>query len=253
MVSLEQQNFFARFAHLMTAQEAEPLRSAGMGRRIGFGASPALLIVDVQNYMVGATGPDDSTHYPSACPGARAAATVIARLAAAFRAAGRPVFYTRNVARRDGLDMGLKRSKRGVLDIEGWYLEGTRGAEIAPEVAPQPQDIVINKGKQSAFHGTPLCNLLIAARVDTLVVTGGSTSNCIRATAIDSFSHNFRTIVPYDAVCDRVRIAHDVNLMDIARQLGDVVPAAEVLNYLATLGEGGAVEQVRMPASPSAS
>jgi maleamate amidohydrolase len=131
--------------------------------------------------------------------------------------------------------MGIKRLKRGVLDIEGWYLDGTKGAEIAPEVAPQPQDIVLNKGKQSAFHGTPLVNLLIAAAVDTVVITGGSTSNCIRATAIDSFAYNFRTIVPYDAVVDRVRIAHDVNLMDIARQLGDVVPAAEVIAYVAGL------------------
>ena len=113
--------------------------------------------------------------------------------------------------------------RRQFLDIEGWYLEGTRGAEIAPSVAPRPQDIDLIKTKQSGFHGTPLLDLLVAAQVDTVVITGGSTSNCVRATAIDSASYNFRTIVPRDAVFDRVRISHEVNLMDIARQLGDVV------------------------------
>ena len=128
--------------------------------------------------------------------------------------------------------MGLKLLKRGILNIEGWYLEGTKGAQIAPEVAPHPQDIVLTKGKQSGFHGTPLLNLLIAAGVDTVVITGGSTSNCVRATAIDASSHNFRTIVPRDAVFDRVRISHEVNLMDIARQIGDVVSSDEVLACL---------------------
>jgi maleamate amidohydrolase len=224
--------FFHAAGHLMSEEEIAQLRRAGLGKRIGFGRRPALLVIDAQNYMVGPSGPDDRNEYPSACATGRPALAVIGRLAGAFRAAGRPVFYTRNVARPDGADMGLKLLKRGILKIEGWYLEGTKGAEIAPEVAPQPQDIVLTKGKQSGFHGTPLLNLLIAAEVDTVVITGGSTSNCVRATAIDASSHNFRTIVPRDAVFDRVRISHEVNLMDIARQLGDVVSSDEVLAYL---------------------
>jgi nicotinamidase-related amidase len=221
----------------MSEEEIAQLRRAGLGKRIGFGRRPALLVIDAQNYMVGATGPDDRTEYPSACATGRPALAVIARLAKAFRAVGRPVFYTRNVARPDGADMGVKLLKRGILKIEGWYLEGTKGAEIAAGVAPQPQDIVLNKGKQSGFHGTPLLNLLVAAQVDTVVITGGSTSNCVRATAIDASSHNFRTIVPRDGVFDRVRISHEVNLMDIARQLGDVVTSDEVISYLETLGK----------------
>lgn len=219
----------------MSEEEVLQLRKAGLGKRIGFGRSPVLLVIDAQNYMVGPTGPEDRNEYPSACATGRPALAVIARLADAFRNAGRPVFYTRNVARPDGADMGLKLLKRGILKIEGWYLEGTKGAEIAPEVAPHPEDIVLNKGKQSGFHGTPLLDLLIAAQIDTVVITGGSTSNCVRATAIDASSHNFRTIVPRDAVFDRVRISHEVNLMDIARQLGDVVTSDEVLAYLTTL------------------
>lgn len=234
-MSSDRDAFFREVGHLLSPEEAEQLKRAGMGRRIGFGRNPALLIIDAQNYMIGATDAQDRTVYPSACVTAREAAPVIARLADAFRAARRPVFYTRNVARRDGADMGLKRLKRGFLDIEGWYLEGTRGAEIAPSVAPRPQDIVLIKTKQSGFHGTPLLDLLVAAQADTVVITGGSTSNCVRATAIDSASYNFRTIVPRDAVFDRVRISHEVNLMDIARQLGDVVGSDEVIAYLSRL------------------
>lgn len=234
-MSVPGDDFFASMGHLMSEAEIAQLRKAGMGKRIGFGERPALVIIDAQNYMVGPTGPDDKNEYPSACPTGRPAIAVIKALAEAFRAGKHPVYYTRAVARRDGVDMGIKRLKRGVLDIEGWYLEGTKGAEIVPDIAPQPQDIVMTKHKQSGFHATPLLDHLIAARIDTVVIVGGSTSNCIRATAIDSMSHNFRTIVPRDGVFDRVRISHEVNLMDIDRQLGDVLPSSDVLAYLHSL------------------
>jgi len=227
----------------MSAGEIEQLRNAGMGKRLGFGLRPALLIIDAQNYMVGAVDADDRTEYPSACAGGRPAVKVIGQLADAFRAGGHPVFYTRNVARRDGADMGIKRLKRGILDIEGWYLEGTRGAEIVPAIAPKPSDFVMVKTKQSGFHGTPLLDLLVHAGVDTVVITGGSTSNCVRATAIDSASYNFRTIVPRDGVFDRVRISHEVNLMDIDRQLGDVVTSEEILSYLRSIESDSKMEK----------
>ncbi len=231
-----QEMFFQRAAQFMSEEESRQLRMAGMGRRVGFGKAPALLIIDVQNYMVGPVNESDKTEYPSACQSARSALPVIERIADAFRAIDRPVIYTQNVARRDGMDMGVKRIKRGLLDIDGWYLEGTIGAEIASGLEPKPGDIVLRKIKPSAFHGTPLLGLLLFAGTDTVVVTGGSTSNCIRATVIDSFSHNFRTIVPSDAVFDRVSLSHEVSLMDIDRQLGDVTTSDAVLAELASIG-----------------
>jgi maleamate amidohydrolase len=225
-------SFFDSVAHLLTEAERKQLTAAGMGRSSGFGSHPALLVIDAQNYMVGPATSSDKTHYPSACAGAREVAPVIVSLARAFRSKSLPVIYTRQVARADAQDMGVKRLKRGVLNIEGWYIDGTKGAELSPLVEPQPQDIVLPKLKQSGFYGTPLLGLLIDMNVDTLVITGGSTSNCIRATAIDSSSYNFRTIVPHDAVFDRIRISHEVNLMDIARQLGDVVSAADVIHHV---------------------
>lgn len=234
-------SFFDSVAHLLTEAERRQLTAAGMGRRSGLGVRPALLVIDAQNYMVGPATPEDRTHYPSACAGARDVAPVIVSMARAFRAKALPVIYTRQVARADGQDMGVKRLKRGVLDIEGWYIDGTKGAELSPLVERQPQDIVLPKLKQSGFHGTPLLNLLIDMNVDTVVITGGSTSNCVRATAIDSSSYNFRTVVPHDAVFDRIRISHEVNLMDIARQLGDVVSAADVIAHV----DGLAITQGR--------
>jgi nicotinamidase-related amidase len=122
-----------------------------------------------------------------------------------------------------------------MLKIEGWYIDGTRGAEIAAALAPKDGDVVLKKIKPSAFHGTPLLGLLLSAGIDTVVITGGSTSNCIRATAIESTSYNFRTIVPSDAVFDRIQLSHEVSLMDIDRQIGDVVRSEEVIAWLSSL------------------
>ena len=88
------------------------------------------------------------------------------------------------------------RRKRDFLHRDDWCLEGTTGAELLPEVGPEPGDVVFVKKKPSAFHGTPLLAYLIDRNIDTLVVVGGATSNCVRATVFDSASYNFRTIVP---------------------------------------------------------
>jgi nicotinamidase-related amidase len=104
---------------------------------------------------------------------------------------------------------------------------------------------VLRKTKQSAFHGTPLVDLLVSFGVDTVVLVGGSTSNCIRASAIDAASHNFRTVVVRDGVFDRIRISHEVNLMDIARQIGDVVGSGDVLAYLDSLPAGAPAGEPR--------
>jgi maleamate amidohydrolase len=201
---------------------------AGFGLRVGFGRRPALLVIDLQNYMVGPP-PGSPHHYPSAC-GAQAEQALpgVALLAARARACGAPVVYTRNEFRRDGIDMGVYRRKRGRPETEGWCLAGSEGAQIHDAVAPEPQDIVLSKCKPSAFFGTPLLGLLVDRGVDTVILTGGSTSNCVRATAVDAASHNFRTIVVEDCVFDRFEISHLTALFDLDRQYADVVdlPAA---------------------------
>jgi maleamate amidohydrolase len=144
-----------------------------------------------------------------------------------------PVFYTRFELARDGSDIGAYGRKRSLLDTENWCLEGTSGAEIHPVVAPSPGDHVFVKKKPSAFFGTPLTAQLIQLGIDTVLLAGGSTANCVRATAIDAMSLNYRTVVVEDCVFDRLAISHEVALFDLERQAADVLPADDLRRALA--------------------
>ena len=147
--------------------------------------------------------------------------------------AAAPIFYTRFVLDPDGSDIGVYGLKRDLLRSEFWCLEGTLGSEIVAEISPQPGDYVYVKKKPSAFHGTPLLGMLIDRGIDTLVIVGGATSNCIRATVFDAAAHNYRAIVPADCVFDRIEISHDISLFDMDRQFADVVTCGEVLREFA--------------------
>jgi nicotinamidase-related amidase len=203
-------------------------------RRMGFGERPAVIVIDCQNYMVGTRDQDDD-RYPSRCgPGGWAALDKIKTLLDAARAAGVPVFYTRFVLAPDGSDIGVYRLKRDLLESEFWCLEGTIGSEVVADIAPRPGDCVYDKKKPSAFHGTPLLGMLIHLSIDTLVIVGGATSNCVRATVFDAAAHNYRAIVPADCVFDRIGISHDISLFDMDRQFADVVMAEDVLRNFET-------------------
>jgi nicotinamidase-related amidase len=128
--------------------------------------------------------------------------------------------------------MGVYRRKRDLLQSEHWCLTGSLGAQLVPELVPAERDLVFVKKKPSGFHGTPLLGYLIERGVDTVIVTGGSTSNCIRATVFDASSHNFRTIVVQEAVFDRSPISHAISLFDMDRQFADVESVTSVVEYL---------------------
>ncbi|WP_329237288.1 isochorismatase family protein [Actinoallomurus sp. NBC_01490] len=220
---------------LLGEDERARLAHGRFARRSGFGKRPAVVVIDAQNYMLGPIG-DEPYEYVSSCGEVgRAGARQIARLLDAAREAGAPVFYTRFELARDGSDMGAYRRKRDLVESEGWCLEDSFGAAIADVVAPKDGDIVMVKKKPSGFVGTPLLGLLIDRGVDTVIVVGGSTSNCVRATAVDAVSLNFRVVVPADCVFDRVGISHRVALFDLDRQYGDVMWCDEVI---AALREG---------------
>jgi len=106
---------------------------------------------------------------------------------------------------------------------------------IDERIAPEPGEHVIVKKHASAFFGTNLANMLRAAGVDTVIVTGCTTSGCVRATTVDSFSNGFRTIVPEDCVGDQGRDAHESNLRDVHRRYAEVTNSQEVVAYLGTL------------------
>ena len=109
------------------------------------------------------------------------------------------------------------------------------GYEFVDEVAPRESDILIPKKHPSAFFATALTSHLIDLGVDTLVVTGCTTSGCIRSTVVDAFSYNFRVAVPEECVYDRSRVSHAINLFDMAGKYSDVAPVEDVLRRLRTV------------------
>lgn len=216
----------------LSETELQQLQTAGFGQSIGIGAHPAVVVIDAQRYMV-APDPGSDAAYPSSCgePG-RVALAKLAGLLQALRERQVPVFYTRFELAPDGSDIGVYGRKRRLLNTDNWCLAGTSGAEIHPAVAPEPGDQVMVKKKPSAFFGTPLTALLIDRGIDTVILVGGSTSNCVRASAVESMSLNFRTVVVEDCVFDRQSISHEVALFDMERQAADVMTAAELIHAL---------------------
>jgi len=110
---------------------------------------------------------------------------------------------------------------------------GSRWVEIDPRIAPLPDEPVLTKLFPSAFFGTTLASYLAAGGCDSLIVTGASTSGCVRATVVDALQHGYRPVVPREAVGDRNPAAHEANLYDIDAKYGDVMPVEDVLGFLA--------------------
>jgi maleamate amidohydrolase len=231
----EESELIGSLADSISAEELAIIRRSGFGRKIGFGARPAVLVIDPQKMVAGPRG-GSNDEYPSAC-GERAYAAIAKLLPVldAARAANVPVIYTRWELRRDQQDIGVYGRKRQFLDVDGWAIEGTSGVEFVDEVEPQPQDFVITKKKRSAFFGTSLISLLIDRSIDTLIVAGGSTSNCVRATVLDAWQYDYRTSVLRDCVFDRIDLCHRVSLFDLGRQSADIIDSSEALEYLKSL------------------
>jgi maleamate amidohydrolase len=198
------------------------VRHDGFHGRAGFGLRPALLVIDVN---VGFTDPES----PLACD-LTGVVVAIQRLLGEARAAGLPVVYT-----TVSYDEGDRLAAAAFIDKIPALLTleaGSRWVEIDPRIAPLPDEPVLNKLFASAFFGTPLSSLLTAAGCDGVIVTGASTSGCVRATVVDALQHGFRPVVPREAVGDRNPAAHQANLYDIDTKYGDVVSLDEVVAHL---------------------
>src|SRR5262249_4294045 len=132
----------------LTDDERARISSAGFGQRVGIGARPALVLIDLQNYMVGPPEGAPEAEYPSACGAAGAAAVdVLARFVPSLRRLGVPVFYTRFELAPDGSDGGVYLRKRELIHSDGWCLAGSTGAQLVPAVAPCSGDVVLVKKK----------------------------------------------------------------------------------------------------------
>jgi nicotinamidase-related amidase len=155
--------------------------------------------------------------------------TSIARILKLFRAKGWPVLYP-HVAPKQSFDYGRLAEK-----VPALMGVAAKGYEFVPEVAPVEGDILLPKRHPSAFFGTPLASYLIQNEVDTLVVTGCTTSGCVRGSVVDAFSYNFRVAVPHDAVYDRSQTSHLVNLFDMSAKYADVSSTGDLLDALAAI------------------
>lgn len=193
--------------------------------KLGFGRKPAVLVVDFINAYATPTSP---LYAPAVCDAVAQTADVLALA----RQKGVLVVYTQVLYNANGRDGGLFVQKVPVLRQ---MVQGEPLAEVVPELAPMPEDVVLVKQYASAFFGTSLASMLTSAGVDTLILTGCSTSGCIRATAVDGMQHGFRVVVPRECVGDRHAEPHEANLFDINAKYGDVVTRQSVLDYLSQL------------------
>lgn len=192
--------------------------------RIGFGQRPALLIVDFINAY---TTPDSPLYAPAVVTVVQATTSLLALA----REKNVPVLFTKVLYNKNYRDGGIFVQKVPVLKT---LVEGEPLAEIVPDLAPTPEDTVIVKQYASAFFGTALAAALTTLSVDTLILTGCSTSGCIRASAVDGMQYGFRVIIPRECVGDRHPAPHEANLFDIHAKYGDVVSKEEVTIYLQT-------------------
>jgi maleamate amidohydrolase len=220
--------------HVISQEEQQATYAAGFGRSSGIGKHPALLIIDVQYRTIG-TAPkpfaEAIKEFPTSCgeAGWKAMAN-IARLLAEFRRNGWPVLYPHVAPKNKATDSGrLAQKVPAIMDV------AAKGYEFPAEIAPREGDVLLPKKHPSAFFATPLASHLIDLGADTLVVTGCTTSGCVRGSVVDAFAYNFRALVPWDCVYDRSPTSHAVNLFDMAAKYADVGSMEEVLDKLRSI------------------
>jgi len=216
--------------NIIDQDEINAYNAAGFGKSSGLGKRPALLIIDVQYRTVGTTPMpfwQSIEEFPTSCGQVGwDAVTHIKSLLNYFRKRRWPVLYP-YVAPKMNFDQGRLAEK-----VPALMGVAEKGYEFVADIAPQPEDILLPKKHPSAFFGTPLVSYLVDKNVDTLVVTGCTTSGCVRGSVVDGFAYNFRIVVPHDAVYDRSDTSHAVNLFDMSAKYADVMTTSETLSRL---------------------
>lgn len=227
----------------LTERDKAVFNATGFGALAEWGKRPALLIIDV-NYAFCDEEPkpilESIKKWRTSCgEDAWEAMPVLQKLIEVSRGKGVPVIYTTGSRRADNWDAGAwafkskGRPSAPVLDASA-----RDGNDIVDAIAPGPRDIVVRKLKPSGFAGTPLQSYLQLLGCDSLIVTGTTTSGCVRATVLDAFAENFRITVVEDGCFDRTQASHAINLCDMHAKYANVRPSGEVVDYLDTLSQG---------------
>ncbi|MDQ6437538.1 isochorismatase family protein [Mesorhizobium sp. LHD-90] len=207
----------------MTDDLAENYKRA-YSNKVGFGRKPALVLIDFAH-----------AYFDKGCDlyaGVEDALASALRLREAAHEAGIPVVLTEVRYQPGGINGGRFFEKAKPLKA---FVVGERTAEFADGLVPRPDEIVVTKQYPSAFFGTSLASTLTAAGIDSLILTGLTTSGCVRASCIDSMSYGFRTSVVREACGDRHPAPHEANLFDMNAKYADVVSEAETIAFLQSL------------------
>ncbi len=197
----------------------------GFGRRIGFGQRPAVLVTDMIEAFT-----DPSSPLGSNLDNVVAA---IRRVIDCARLKSVPVIFT--TIAYDESEWQPARIFTTKIPALKVLKRGMRAVEVDRRLDRQPSETLIVKQFASAFFGTALASLLVAEGCDTVVVTGCTTSGCVRASVVDALQHGFRPIVAVEAVGDRAPEPQHANLFDIQAKYGDVVSLSDVVTYLEAL------------------
>lgn len=219
-----------------TARELyEQLKANPSRPPFGFGTRPALINVDLQNSYT------QVGKYPTAYETDPDQISYVNALAREMRAKGFPVVWTYVAYMESGEDCGVWGTRLQTPDALQNIKVGSDRSQFDPRCEiDEVRDIIINKRMASAFFETNLGSLFTFHKIDTVIVTGGSTSGCVRATVVDSLSRSFRTVVPEECTSDKHESPHFANLYDMAAKYADVKPVSKVLDYLGTIEKNGA-------------
>lgn len=224
----------------LTERDKAVFAASGYGVRGGFGKRPALLVIDV-NYAFCGDKPEpileSIKRWRNSCgDDSVPAVAAIRSLVDKAHEKGLPVIYTTGVRRQDNWDAGSwawKNKRAG--EKPKVAVTNRDGNEIVDEIAPGPKDIVILKQKPSGFFGTNMSSYLTLLGCDSVIVTGTTTSGCVRATVLDAFSLNYHVALAEEGCFDRSQASHAINLCDMNAKYADVVKTAEVLSFFDSL------------------
>lgn len=228
----------------LTERDRQVFGTSGYGARQGFGKRPALLVIDVNTFFCGDKREpilESIKRWRNSCgEEAWIALPVLQRLIEASRAKGVPVIYTTGTSRPDQWNRGAWAWKNNRTREDGAsnQTRGIDGQTIMPQIAPGPRDLVIYKEKPSAFFGTPLLSWLVLLGCDSLLMTGTTTSGCVRASVLDAFSNNYRVSIIEDGCFDRSQASHAINLCDMHAKYADVIHSDEALSFLTAYPAG---------------